>query len=37
MGRLDQIVVDKCHVVLDLLDGFCSQMLGLRGLVQAET
>jgi hypothetical protein len=29
--------VDKCHVVLDSLDGFCSCMLALRNLVQAET
>jgi superfamily II DNA helicase RecQ len=37
IGRLDQIVVDKCHVVLDSLDGFRSRMLALRNLVQAET
>jgi superfamily II DNA helicase RecQ len=37
MGRLDRIVVDECHVVLDSLDGFRSRMLGLRGLVRAET
>jgi hypothetical protein len=37
MGRLDRIVVDKCYVVLDSLNSFCSQMLALRNLVQAET
>jgi superfamily II DNA helicase RecQ len=37
MGRLDQIVVDECHVVLDLLGGFRSRMLALRNLVRAET
>jgi hypothetical protein len=30
-------VVDECHVVLDLLDGFCSRMLALRNLLRAET
>jgi superfamily II DNA helicase RecQ len=37
MGRLDRIVVDECHVVLDSLGGFRSRMLALRGLVRAET
>jgi hypothetical protein len=37
MGRLDRIIVDECYVVLDLLNGFCSWMLALRNLVQAET
>jgi superfamily II DNA helicase RecQ len=37
MGRLEQIVVDECHVVLDSLDRFRSRMLALRNLVQAET
>jgi superfamily II DNA helicase RecQ len=37
IGRLDRIVVDECHVVLDSLDGFRSRMLALRNLVQAET
>ncbi|KAH7074973.1 P-loop containing nucleoside triphosphate hydrolase protein, partial [Paraphoma chrysanthemicola] len=37
MGRLDRIVVDECHVVLDSLEGFRSRMLGLRGLTRAET
>jgi superfamily II DNA helicase RecQ len=37
IGRLDWIVVDECHVVLDSLDGFRSRMLALRNLVQAET
>jgi superfamily II DNA helicase RecQ len=37
MGRLDRIVVDECHVVLDSLNGFRSRMLALRNLVRAET
>jgi superfamily II DNA helicase RecQ len=37
IGRLDRIIVDECHIVLDSLDGFRSQMLALRNLVQAET
>ncbi|KAK4095671.1 P-loop containing nucleoside triphosphate hydrolase protein, partial [Parathielavia hyrcaniae] len=39
MGRLDRIVVDECHVVLDsgAGGGWRSRMLGLRGLVKAET
>ncbi|KAK7179485.1 hypothetical protein PSPO01_14497 [Paraphaeosphaeria sporulosa] len=37
MGRLDRIVVDECHVVLDSLDGFRSWMLALKYLVRAET
>jgi superfamily II DNA helicase RecQ len=37
MGRLDRIVVDECHVVLDLLDGFRGRMLALKNLVRAET
>jgi superfamily II DNA helicase RecQ len=37
MGRLDRIVVDECHVVLDSLEGFRSRMLGLRSLTRAET
>jgi superfamily II DNA helicase RecQ len=37
MGRLDWIVVDECHVVLDSLDGFRSRMLALQNLVRAET
>jgi superfamily II DNA helicase RecQ len=37
MGRLDRIVVDECHVVLDSLDGFRSRMLALKNLVRAET
>jgi len=37
MGRLDRIVVDECHVVLDSTEGWRSRMLGLRDLVRAET
>jgi superfamily II DNA helicase RecQ len=39
MGRLDRIVMDECHVVLDSGAGgaWRSRMLGLRGLVRAET
>ncbi|KAK3898445.1 P-loop containing nucleoside triphosphate hydrolase protein [Staphylotrichum tortipilum] len=38
MGRLDRIVVDECHVVLDsgAGGGWRSRMLWLRGLVKAE-
>lgn len=39
MGRLDRIVVDECHAVLDSGAGghWRSRMLGLRRLVKAET
>jgi superfamily II DNA helicase RecQ len=39
MGRLDRIVIDECHVVLDSGAGgsWRSRVLGLRGLVRAET
>ncbi|KAH6612357.1 hypothetical protein C7974DRAFT_289225, partial [Boeremia exigua] len=37
MGRLDRIVVDKCHVVLDSTSGWRTRMLALRDLVKAET
>jgi superfamily II DNA/RNA helicase len=37
MGRLDRIVVDECHVVLDSVGGFRSRMLGLSRLLRAET
>jgi hypothetical protein len=37
MGRLDRIVIDECHVVLDSLGGFRSRLLALRNLVRAET
>jgi Helicase conserved C-terminal domain len=37
MGRLDRIVVDECHVVLDSIGGWRSRMLGLRALVKSET
>ena len=38
MGRLDRIVVDECHIVLDSGPGggWRSRMLGLRGLIKAE-
>ncbi|KAG9191444.1 hypothetical protein G6011_09532 [Alternaria panax] len=37
MGRLDRIVVDECHVVLDSTGGWRTRMLALRDLVKAET
>jgi superfamily II DNA helicase RecQ len=37
MGRLDRIVIDKCHVVLDSTKGWRTRMLGLRDLVKTET
>lgn len=37
MGRLDRIVVDECHVVLDSLGGWRSRMLRLRELVKVGT
>ena len=39
MGRLDRVVIDECHVVLDsgAGGGWRSPMLALRGLVKAET
>jgi len=37
MGRLDRIVVDECHVVLDSKTGWRSRMLALRNLVMTET
>jgi superfamily II DNA helicase RecQ len=37
IGRLDRIVIDECHVILDLLNRFRSWLLALRNLVQAET
>jgi superfamily II DNA helicase RecQ len=37
MGRLDRIVIDECHVVLDSVGGFRNRMLALRRLVRAET
>lgn len=36
MGRLDRIVVDECHTILDSQGGFRTKMLGLRSLSQAE-
>lgn len=37
MGRLDRIVIDECHVVLDSTGGWRTRMLALRDLVKAET
>lgn len=37
MGRLDRIVVDECHIVLELTGGWRSRVLRLRNLVKAET
>ena len=36
MGRLDRIVVDECHTVLDATEGWRTRMLGLRDLVKTE-
>jgi hypothetical protein len=37
MGRLDRIVVDECHVVLDSLHGWRARVLALRRLVTVGT
>lgn len=37
MGRLDRIVVDECHVVLDSVKSWRVRMLGLRQLMAMET
>ena len=37
MGRLERIVIDECHVVLDSTSGWRTRILGLRDLVKAET
>jgi superfamily II DNA helicase RecQ len=37
MGRLDRIVVDECHTVLDSTQGWRSKLLELRNLVKVET
>lgn len=37
MGRLDRVVVDECHIVLESTKGWRKQVLKLRNLVQAET
>ena len=37
MGRLDRIVVDECHIVLESTKGWRTQVLKLRNLVKAET
>lgn len=36
-GRLDRVVVDECHVVLDSRDGWRKDILELRKLVNFET
>ncbi|KAI1676246.1 Superfamily II DNA helicase [Pyrenophora tritici-repentis] len=36
MGRLDRIVIDECHSILDSLKGFRSRLLGLRQLLRVE-
>ncbi|KAF2834060.1 hypothetical protein M501DRAFT_903538, partial [Patellaria atrata CBS 101060] len=37
MGRLNRIMVDECHVVLDSMKSWRTRMLRLRELVKAET
>jgi hypothetical protein len=37
MGRLDRVVIDECHIVLESTKGWRRQVLKLRSLVQAET
>jgi superfamily II DNA helicase RecQ len=37
MGRLDRIVVDEAHIVLESTKGWRTQVLKLRNLVHAET
>jgi superfamily II DNA/RNA helicase len=37
MGRLDRVVIDECHIVLESTKGWRKQVLKLRSLVQAET
>jgi superfamily II DNA helicase RecQ len=37
MGRLDRVVIDECHIVLESTKGWRTQVLKLRNLVQAET
>ncbi|KAF2805012.1 P-loop containing nucleoside triphosphate hydrolase protein [Mytilinidion resinicola] len=37
IGRLDRIVINKCHVILDLVGGWRSRILALRNLVIIET
>jgi superfamily II DNA helicase RecQ len=34
--RLDQIVINECHVILDSLNKFRSRLLALKNLVRAE-
>ncbi|KAF2805010.1 uncharacterized protein BDZ99DRAFT_397115, partial [Mytilinidion resinicola] len=35
--RLDRIIINKCHVILDLVGGWRSRILALRNLVIIET
>jgi superfamily II DNA helicase RecQ len=37
MGRLERVVIDECHVVLETAGGWREKMLSLRALVYAET
>ena len=37
IGRLEQIVINKYHIVLDSTSGWRTQILGLQDLVKAET
>jgi superfamily II DNA helicase RecQ len=37
MGRLDRVVVDECHIVLESTKGWRTRVLKLRNLVKAET
>jgi superfamily II DNA helicase RecQ len=37
MGRLDCVLIDECHIVLESTKGWRTQVLKLRNLVQAET
>ncbi|EOA86290.1 uncharacterized protein SETTUDRAFT_71675, partial [Exserohilum turcica Et28A] len=37
IGRLDRIVINECHSILDSLKGFRSRLLGLRQLLWVET
>ena len=37
MGRLDRVVVDECHIILDCTQSWRTRVLGLRNLVKVET
>ncbi|KAH6613178.1 P-loop containing nucleoside triphosphate hydrolase protein, partial [Boeremia exigua] len=37
MGRLDRVVIDECHTILDSVKGWRTKVLKLRELVKAET